>query len=108
MIEHTSLNNGEIYTIMVIFNLFHSPFIDCLDDNSISNGVIVLLNFANLIKSSFGTLFIISSFYVLIPQSNFSHLLSLFVVPLRHSFLNFHSFFFLIYYFIFFQFPLFD
>ena len=68
MIEHTSLNNREIYAIMVIFNLLHSPFIDCLDDNSISNGVIVLLIFANLIKSSFGTMFIISSFYVLIPQ----------------------------------------
>ena len=93
MIEHTSLNNGEIYTIMVIFNLFHSPFIDCLDDNSISNGVIVLLNFANLIKSSFGTIFY-HIFILCSDPSNFSHLLSLFVVPLRHSFLNFHSFFF--------------
>ena len=53
---------------MVIFNLFDSPFIDCLNDNSISNWVIVLLNFSNLIKSSFGTIFIISSFYVLIAQ----------------------------------------
>ena len=57
MIAHTSLNNKEIYTIMVIFNLFDSPYIDCLNDNSISNWVIVLLNFANLIKSSFGTIF---------------------------------------------------
>lgn len=89
------INTRELCTIMVIFNLLHTPFIDCLEDSSSSssgNGVIVLLIFAHLIKSSFGTILIISSFYVLLPQSNFLIfwvcLLSLWDTPLSISILS--------------------
>lgn len=83
------INDTEIYTIMVIFNLSRAPFIHCLEDSNSSNRVIVFI-FANFTKSSFGTIFYHVFLLHSIPSATLPHLLSLSIL-LRDSSFNLHS-----------------